>query len=138
MIMAPVAEAGPARTFAATGAVAELVASRVMEHRLGLVGEAYTTGSAHRLRKWSEYLTAAGLVGTVAARRSRLAGIGSGLALLAGSVLQRFGVFEAGVASTRDPRYVVAPQRERMAARDQSVAGSGAASSSSTASQLIG
>jgi hypothetical protein len=138
MIMAPVAEAGPARTFAATGAVAELVASRVMEHRLGLVGEAYTTGSAHRLRKWSEYLTAAGLVGTVAARRSRLAGIGSGLALLAGSVLQRFGVYEAGVASTRDPRYVVAPQRERMAARDQSVAGSGAASSSSTASQLIG
>ena len=74
----------------------------------------------------------------MAARRSRLAGIGSGLALLAGSALQRFGVFEAGVASTRDPRYVVAPQRERMAARDQSVAGSGAASSSSTASQLIG
>jgi hypothetical protein len=109
-----------------------------MQRRLGLVGEAYTTGSAHRLCLSSEYLTAAGLVGVLAARRSRLAGIASGLALLAGSALQRFGVFEAGVASTRDPRYVVAPQRERMAARDQSAAGSGAASSSSTASQLTG
>jgi len=37
------------------------------------------------------------------------------VALLAGSALQRFGVFEAGVASTRDPRYVVTPQRERLA-----------------------
>ncbi|MFD1052351.1 polysulfide reductase, partial [Kibdelosporangium lantanae] len=28
--------------------------------------------------------------------------------------LQRFGVFEAGVASTKDPAYVVVPQRERV------------------------
>jgi len=38
----------------------------------------------------------------------------SGAALLAGSALQRFGVFEAGVESTRDPKYVVVPQRERL------------------------
>jgi hypothetical protein len=38
----------------------------------------------------------------------------SGLALLAGSALQRFGVFAAGVESTRDPKYVVVPQRERL------------------------
>ena len=88
-----------------------------MEHRLGLVGEAYETGSAHRLRRWSEYLTAAGLAGTLAARRSRPVGVAAGLALMAGSVLQRFGVFAAGVASTRDPRFVVTPQRERLAAR---------------------
>lgn len=117
MLMTPVAEAGPARTFAATGAAAELVASRVMERRLGMVGEAYGTGSPHTLRTWSERLTAAGLLGTFAARRSRLAAVASGLALMAGSVLQRFGVFEAGVASTKDPRYVVTPQRERLAAR---------------------
>jgi hypothetical protein len=114
MVAAPVAEAGPARTFAAAGAVAELVASRVMEPRLGLVGEAYASGTSHKLRRWSEYLTAAGLVGTLAARRSRVAAVASGLALMAGSALQRFGVFEAGVESTRDPRYVVAPQRERL------------------------
>lgn len=116
MAVAPVAEAGPARTFAAMGAVGELVASRAMEGRLGVVDEAYATGTAHRLRLWSERLTAAGLVGTLLARRSRVAAVSSGAALLAGSGLQRFGVFEAGIASTRDPRYVVAPQRERRSA----------------------
>ena len=55
-------------------------------------------------------------MGTLLGRRSRPRPPSPGLALLAGSVLQRFGVFAAGVASTRDPRYVVAPQRERLAA----------------------
>jgi hypothetical protein len=41
----------------------------------------------------------------------------AGLALLGGSALQRFGVFEAGVASTKDPKYVVIPQRERLQGR---------------------
>jgi hypothetical protein len=36
------------------------------------------------------------------------------VARLAGSALQRFGVFHAGVESTKDPRYVVVPQRERL------------------------
>jgi hypothetical protein len=36
-----------------------------------------------------------------------------GLAVAAGSALLRFGVFEAGVASTLDPKYVIVPQRER-------------------------
>ena len=40
MLAAPVAENGPARLFAAVGAAQELVASRVMEHRMGLVREA--------------------------------------------------------------------------------------------------
>ncbi|HWM59882.1 MAG TPA: NrfD/PsrC family molybdoenzyme membrane anchor subunit [Pseudonocardia sp.] len=136
MLLAPVAEAGPARTFAATGAAAELLASRVMDSRLGLVGEAYEQGSAHRLRKASEYLTAAGLVGTLLGRHNRTAAAAAGLALMAGSVLQRFGVFAAGVASTRDPRFVVAPQRERLAARSgEDPQPSGSSSSSITASQ---
>jgi hypothetical protein len=56
------------------------------------------------------------------ARRSRVGAAASGIALLGGSALQRFGVFEAGVASTKDPRYTVVPQRERLdaAARDRS------------------
>jgi hypothetical protein len=48
------------------------------------------------------------------ARRSRAAAVAAGLSLLAGSALQRFGTFEAGVASTKDPAYVVVPQRERL------------------------
>ncbi|OXM74935.1 polysulfide reductase NrfD [Amycolatopsis thermalba] len=114
MVCAPVSEAGPARRLAVLGAAAELVASKVIDQRLGLVSQAYTTGKAHRLRKWSEYLTLGGAVGALAGRRSRAVQVVSGLALLAGSAVQRFGVFEAGVASTKDPRYVVVPQRERI------------------------
>jgi hypothetical protein len=115
MVLTSVDEAGPARMFALYGGVSELVASKVMEKQLGLSGEAYTTGRAHQLRKWSQRLTTAGLIGaTLAGRRSRVAAMASGLALLAGSALQRFGVFEAGVASTKDPKYVVVPQRQRL------------------------
>jgi hypothetical protein len=114
MVLTPVDEAGPARMFAWYGGVSELVASKVMEQRLGLANEAYTTGRAHRLRMWSQRLTTAGLVGATLAGRSRAAAVASGLALLVGSALQRFGVFEAGVASTKDPKYVVVPQRQRL------------------------
>jgi len=48
---------------------------------------------------------------------SRLLRAVAGAALVAGSVTTRFGVFEAGLASARDPKYTVVPQRERMAAR---------------------
>jgi hypothetical protein len=67
------------------------------------------------MRRWSEGLTVGGAVlAATLARRSRPAAAAAGLALLGGSVLQRFGVFEAGVASTEDPKYVVVPQRERL------------------------
>ena len=37
-----------------------------------------------------------------------------GAALMAGSACTRFGIFEAGQASARDPKYTVVPQRERV------------------------
>ena len=70
MLLAPVEEAGPARRMAVAGAGLEVVASRLMEQRLGLVAEAYTTGKAHQLRKWSEYLTVGGALGAALARRT--------------------------------------------------------------------
>lgn len=114
MLASPVDEAGPARRLGVLGAGLEVAASRLLERRLGLVAEAYTTGKAHRLRGWAEYLTVGGALGVVVARRNRVAGALCGLALLVGSVLQRFGVFQAGVESTRDPKYVVVPQRARL------------------------
>jgi hypothetical protein len=118
MLCAPVEEAGPARVFAAVGAAGELLASKRMEQRMGLIGEVYRHGRVHQLRRASEVLTLAGLAGTVlVAGRSRAGAAASGLALLAGSALQRFGVFEAGVESTKDPKYVVVPQRERLEQR---------------------
>ena len=118
MLLTPADEAGPARRLAVTGAALEVAASRLIERRLGLVAEAYTMGKAHRLREWAEYLTVGGALGTVVAGRSRIAAALCGLALLVGSALQRFGVFEAGVESTRDPKYVVVPQRQRLDAGD--------------------
>jgi formate-dependent nitrite reductase membrane component NrfD len=118
MLLAPVAEAGPARRLGAAGAIAELAASRLVERRPGLVPQAYTTGRAHRLRRWSEWLTLGGAVAAVSvAGRSRPAAAAAGVALLAGSALQRFGTFAAGVASATDPKYVVIPQRDRLDAR---------------------
>ncbi|HEY7052349.1 MAG TPA: NrfD/PsrC family molybdoenzyme membrane anchor subunit [Mycobacterium sp.] len=113
MLLAPVVEAGPARRMAVAGAALEVAASRVMEQRLGLVAEVYATGKAHRLRRWSEMLTVGGAAGAVLGRNRPAIAL-SGLMLLAGSALQRFAVFEAGVASTREPKYVVVPQRERL------------------------
>ena len=111
MLLAPVDESGPARRMAVAGAALELAASRTLEQKLGLSAEAYTTGRPHTLRRWSEILTVGGAVGAVVGGRRRSVVAASGLALLAGSALQRFGVFEAGVASTQDPKYVVVPQR---------------------------
>jgi hypothetical protein len=61
--------------------------------------------------------TSAGLGLAVLGGRRRWGAVASGTLLAAGSLLTRFGVFEAGIASTKDPKYVVIPQRERLAAR---------------------
>ncbi|KUI18892.1 polysulfide reductase [Mycobacterium sp. GA-1285] len=118
MLLAPYDESVPARRMAVLGAGMEVAASRVMEQRMGVEGEAYTAGRPHRLRQLSEVLTVGGAVGG-ALGRNRATMAASGAALLVGSALQRFGVFEAGVASTRDPKYVVVPQRERVDARER-------------------
>ena len=61
----------------------------------------------------AKVLTAAGLIAPRRAPRSRGGAAAAGAALLAGSAFTRFGIFEAGMASARDPRYTVEPQRAR-------------------------
>jgi hypothetical protein len=60
----------------------------------------------------------------VVGTRSRLARRAAGAVFVADSLITRFGIFEAGKASARDPKYVVVPQRERLAkrARDEAAA----------------
>ncbi len=85
------------------------------ERSMGMVGEVYRTGRAGRLMTAARILTVGGaLGGALLGRRSRVAAVVSGLALLAGSACTRFGIFEAGLASARDPKYTVVPQRERL------------------------
>ena len=67
--------------------------------------------------KAGEALTVLGTAGALAARRNRAVSALSGAALLAASAATRWGVFHAGLASAGDPRYTVAPQRERLRRR---------------------
>jgi hypothetical protein len=111
--------AGQAVRFAVLGAVGELTAKSLLLRRLGAAAQPYQAGRVGRLMEAAEVLTAAGLSGAVLAGRSRPALALSGAALLAASALTRFGVFEAGRASARDPKYTVEPQRERRKERDR-------------------
>jgi len=118
LVGAPVSETAPARRLAVGGALLELAVEHRMEQAMGLTAEPLHSGQAGSLMRASKVLTLAGLAGTVAvAGRSRTGAVASGLALMAGSACLRFGVFEAGQESARDPKYVVIPQRERLAAR---------------------
>jgi formate-dependent nitrite reductase membrane component NrfD len=124
LLAAPVAQTVPARRLAVLGAALELAAAHRMESRLGLVGEPLHTGRAGKLLKASRIATAGGaLLGATLGRRSRTAAAVAGIGLVAGSVLTRFGIFEAGVVSTEDPKYVVIPQRERLNRRRDSSSG---------------
>ncbi|MEE2033641.1 polysulfide reductase, partial [Rhodococcus sp. CC-R104] len=114
LLGAPVAEAGPARAFAVGGALVELATERRMEQSMGLPAETLHQGRAGRLMRASKALTAAGAVGALAGRRSRVLSMVSGAALMAGSLCTRLGVYEAGIASAKDPKYTVVPQRERI------------------------
>ena len=113
MLGSPVAEAGPARAFAVGGAVVELVAERRMEQSMGLSAETLHQGTAGRWMRAATGLTVAGATGALVGRRSRVLSVLSGAALMAGSLCTRMGVYKAGMASARDPKYTVVPQRER-------------------------
>jgi hypothetical protein len=114
MLTSPVAQAGPARRFGLGGALIEMGMERRMEKSMGLTAEPLHHGKAGAYMKAAKLLTAAGATGTLLAGRSRSVAVLSGAALLAGSAFTRFGVFEAGMESARDPKYVVVPQRERI------------------------
>ncbi len=119
MIGAPVAEAGPARRAVVLGAALDVVATKRMERGMDGAAEPLRTGTAGRLMRAAEILTVCGaVVGGVLGRRWRAAAVAGGLASLAGSACTRFGIFHAGVASARDPRYTVVPQRERLDSRN--------------------
>jgi hypothetical protein len=115
LIAVPTGETGPVVRAGLAGAVAELAAGRRLEHSLGVVSEPYRQGRAGKLMSASRALTVAGAGLSLAASRSRVAAAFAGAAYLAAGLCTRFGVYNAGVESTKDPKYVVVPQRERLA-----------------------
>lgn len=115
-IAVPPREAAPARRLAIGGVIAELGLMEAMHRRLGFVGEVYEKEEAGKYGKISKLCAAAGAaVLATRGKRSRVAAIGGSALVLAGGLALRWSVFKAGFQSARDPRYVVAPQRERKA-----------------------
>jgi hypothetical protein len=122
MLLTPPSAAGPARRLAVAGAVVELVASESVKRR-GLVAEPYREGRPGRLMKVASRMTAGAAALSLVAGRSRVVSALCGATFVTASVLTRFGVFEAGIASAKDPKYVVVPQKERLARNAHSTAG---------------
>ncbi len=136
MALAPVAETGPARLLALAGTAGEAYAMSAMRKRMhpAEVDPMDDGEPGHKLHR-AEKLLIAGAVGAAAVEvgarvfakklgggwktRAALRGLSvvSGAALAAASAYTRFGVLEAGIESTKDPRHVVEPQRARLEER---------------------
>lgn len=118
MVTTPVSETGPARIFAVLGVVGDLAAMKYMESRMDPVAaEPLHHGHPGKLLRWSERLAVAGGIGALFFGGNRVAAAVSGVALMTASAFTRFGIFEAGIESAKDPRYTVEPQRRRLEAR---------------------
>jgi formate-dependent nitrite reductase membrane component NrfD len=121
-LFARAAEGAPARRLAVAGVVAEQLAMRQMEHRLGPLAAPYHSGPVRRYARAARWLGRAGglmLVGagsTKGGPQTRRAVNAAGAALLLGSAAAtRFAVFKAGFPSSEDPAATIAPQRARIA-----------------------
>ncbi|MDA8295569.1 MAG: polysulfide reductase NrfD [Actinomycetota bacterium] len=117
LIAAPSEEVAPLRRLGAASGAAEVALTKVMEKRMGLVGEAYELGKARRYGRLALGLTSLGAAGAALCGHRRWLAQLSGAALVAGSALERFAIFESGFVSAEDPKYTVVPQRMRRAAR---------------------
>jgi hypothetical protein len=138
VLLAPAAEAGPARRMALAGAVGEVAVARVMEGHLGELAAPYRSGPAARLAKAAQALTVTGAaVLAVAGRHQRLGRAGAAL-VVAGAAVERLAVFGAGMESARDPRFTVAPQRRRLTGKSGPGGVGGTAASAPPATPAAG
>jgi hypothetical protein len=109
------------------GVATEAAAFAQMTRRMGMSAEPYRSGRACAYIRAGQALSVLGaagaLLGRGASARGRAIGAVSGASLLAASAATRWGIFHAGLASARDPKYTVVPQRERREARQQEPGG---------------
>jgi hypothetical protein len=120
--MALIGGGAAARRLALMGAAGELTSTTVMERRLGPLGEPYHEGAAGRAARAAKALTAAGALMMALRGRRRAGTVAGGALMLAGALGTRWSVYKAGFQSAADPKYVVEPQRARMAARAEASA----------------
>jgi hypothetical protein len=108
--------ARPARRLALGSAALEVVVKEAMEQRLGEHGEVYEKGMPANFSHIAQACITTGAALLLRrGGRSRKAAAISGALLCAGALAARWSVFKAGFQSASDPKYVVGPQRERIA-----------------------
>lgn len=117
MMVTDPSETAPARRMAVGGAILEYGAFELMERSLGVCAEPLHEKQPSMYLRTAKALTLSGAALSAVAGRHRPAALAAGLALNVASALTRFGIFEAGMISARDPKYTVLPQRERLEAR---------------------
>jgi formate-dependent nitrite reductase membrane component NrfD len=100
-----------ARTMTVSAAALELATEQAMQRRLGDLGHPYEHGRVGAWAKAAKVLTGAGAVAVAVSRSRRWVERLGAAAVVAGSLCQRFAVFRAGFASTRDARALVRSQR---------------------------
>jgi hypothetical protein len=116
---APLEESAPARRLAVLGAGVDLAAERLAHRRLGMLAEPYDRGRPGTLLRLARGLTVTGATAAALGGRNRALSVAGGAALATGSLLTRFGVFQAGLVSAKDPKYTVVPQRDRVDRRQE-------------------
>jgi formate-dependent nitrite reductase membrane component NrfD len=107
-------DAGPARRLAVAGVAVELGTARLMEQRLGELGEPYRQAEAGAYAKLAKAFSLAGAAVIALRGRRRGGAVAGGAMILAGSVFERWAIFKAGFQSAADPKYAVGPQRARV------------------------
>jgi hypothetical protein len=90
-----------------------------------MVAEPYSVGRGGGYIRAGQAPSVLGAAGALLGRRSRTIAALSGAALLGASAATRWGVFHAGLASAKDPKYTVVPQRQRRDAAQARVPGPG-------------
>jgi hypothetical protein len=93
-----------------------------IEQRIGLTAEPYNTRTGGTYVKAGKVLAVLGAAGAAlsgtpalpAGLPRRIVAAASGAALIGASIATRWGIFHAGLASARDPKYTVVPQRKRL------------------------
>src|SRR6185312_16727529 len=121
LLAAPPGESEPARNLALFGIATEAAAFERMMRRMGLAAETYRSGRAGAYIRAGQALSVLGAGGALLSRADGMGGRAisalGGASLMAASAATRWGIFHAGLASARDPKYTVVPQRERREAR---------------------
>jgi formate-dependent nitrite reductase membrane component NrfD len=124
-VLTPPPHADLARRVAVSGVATTLTGMRVMERRLGDLGEPYRVGSSGRFARLATLLGAGGAAALALGGRRRPVAVAGGVAVLAGAMCERWSIFTAGRVSASDPRFTVAPQRRRLAGGESQWAKSG-------------